>query len=60
MEGVEGGQASEGAESHFVLGVQWHPERSMDISATSRAIFKRFASEAAGWKPRAIHTSVAV
>jgi putative glutamine amidotransferase len=60
VEGVEGGQALEGAESHFVLGVQWHPERSMDISPTSRAIFKRFVSEAAGWKPRVIHTSVAV
>jgi len=60
VEGVEGGQASEGAESHFVLGVQWHPERSTDISPTSRAIFRRFVSEAARWTPRAIHTSVAV
>lgn len=32
---------------HFVLGVQWHPERSYDISATSRALFDRFVQEAA-------------
>ena len=25
--------------SHFLLGVQWHPERSYDISAASRALF---------------------
>ncbi len=33
----------------FVLGVQWHPERSYDISAASREIFRRFVSEAAYW-----------
>jgi putative glutamine amidotransferase len=60
VEAVEGGQASEGAESHFVLGLQWHPERSTGISPTSRAIFSSFVSEAARWTPRAIHTSVAV
>ena len=59
IEAVEGGQATEGSDAHFVLGVQWHPERSVDISATSRAIFDRFVSEAAAWTPRAIHTSVA-
>ncbi|HEY5329879.1 MAG TPA: gamma-glutamyl-gamma-aminobutyrate hydrolase family protein [Acidobacteriaceae bacterium] len=32
---------------HFVLGVQWHPERSFDISPASRAIFARFIQEAA-------------
>jgi putative glutamine amidotransferase len=60
VEGVEGGQASAGAGSHFVLGLQWHPERSTDLSPTSRAIFKRFVSESARWTPRAIHISVAV
>lgn len=59
IEAVEGGQASEGATAHFVLGVQWHPERSYDISATSRTIFRRFAAEVADWVPRAIHTSIA-
>jgi len=59
IEAVEGGQASEGATSHFVLGVQWHPERSYAISAASRAIFARFVAEAAAWVPRAVRTSVA-
>ena len=58
IEAVEGGQATEGAE-HFVLAVQWHPERSYDNSAASRAIFGRFIEEAAAWIPRAIRTSVA-
>jgi putative glutamine amidotransferase len=59
IEAVEGGQASEGAASHFVLGVQWHPERSYDISSSSRAIFNRFIAQAEAWTPRPIHTSVA-
>ena len=58
VEAVEGGQAAEGAD-HFVLGVQWHPERSYDSSAASKAIFDRFVAEAASWSPRTIHTSVA-
>jgi putative glutamine amidotransferase len=59
IEAVEGGQSPDDANAHFVLGVQWHPERSYDISPTSKAIFDRFVEEAAAWKPRAIHTSVA-
>jgi putative glutamine amidotransferase len=59
IEAVEGGQATEGATAHFVLGLQWHPERSYDISPTSRAIFNRFIAEATAWVPRPIHTSVA-
>jgi putative glutamine amidotransferase len=59
VEAVEGGQTSEGSSAHFVLGLQWHPERSVDISPTSRAIFERFVTEAASWTPRPIHTSVA-
>src|SRR5580698_843634 len=59
IEAVEGGQATEGATAHFVLGVQWHPERSYDISPTSRALFNRFIAEATAWVPRPIHTSVA-
>lgn len=30
----------------FVLGVQWHPERSYEISAASRALFERLVAEA--------------
>jgi putative glutamine amidotransferase len=59
IEAVEGGQATEGADIHFVIGVQWHPERSYDISPTSQALFRRFIAEAAAWTPRPIHTSVA-
>jgi putative glutamine amidotransferase len=58
IEAVEGGQATEGTGIHFVVGVQWHPERSYDISATSQALFQRFVAEASVWTPRPIHTSV--
>ena len=57
--GQGGGQGTEDANAHFVLGVQWHPERSYDSSPTSKAIFDRFVAEAAIWKPRPVHTSVA-
>lgn len=30
----------------WMLGVQWHPERSFEISATSRALFGRLVAEA--------------
>jgi putative glutamine amidotransferase len=59
VEAVEGGQATEGATAHFVLGVQWHPERSYDLSPSSRALFDRFIAESKAWQPRAVHTSVA-
>lgn len=58
IEAVEGGQDPHNPNAHFVLAVQWHPERSTGISAASRAIFDRFLREAATWKPRPIHTSV--
>lgn len=38
--------------SQFVLGVQWHPERGFDADAFSRAIFRRFISEAAQYTPK--------
>jgi putative glutamine amidotransferase len=40
---VEQSQAAH--RGQFVLGVQWHPERSFDISATSRALFARLVAE---------------
>ncbi len=46
VEAVEAEQSSSDA-PHFVLGVQWHPERSYDISPASRALFDRFVQEAA-------------
>jgi putative glutamine amidotransferase len=60
IEAVEGGQASsEGMGGHFCVGVQWHPERSFDTSASSRALFSRLVAEAAAWAPRSATTSAA-
>jgi putative glutamine amidotransferase len=58
IEAVEGGQDATNPNAHFVLGIQWHPERSYDISPASKALFERFIAEAAAWTPRPIHTSV--
>ena len=38
---------------HFVVGVQWHPERTYTASAFSRAIFSAFVRAASEWQPRA-------
>jgi putative glutamine amidotransferase len=69
VEAIEGGQAGPAGMSgtlatdrvrpaHFVLGVQWHPERTTSTSASSRAIFARFVEDAASWSPRPVLTSV--
>jgi putative glutamine amidotransferase len=57
VEAIEGPQRP--GERHFVLGIQWHPERTTSSSATSRALFARFIHEAASWTPRAVTVSVA-
>lgn len=44
---------------HFVLAVQWHPERTYMVSAFSRAIFAVFVHAAESWHPRRIEESVA-
>jgi putative glutamine amidotransferase len=44
----------------FVVGVQWHPERTYTHSAFSRAIFSAFIQAATAWHPRRIEASVAV
>jgi putative glutamine amidotransferase len=44
---------------HFVVGVQWHPERTYASSAFSRAIFGAFVREAAEWRPQPVRESVA-
>ena len=36
---------------HFVVGVQWHPERTYAESAFSRAIFREFVRAASVWQP---------
>jgi putative glutamine amidotransferase len=43
---------------HFVMGVQWHPERTYTHSALSRAIFAAFVQAAGAWQPRRIEESV--
>jgi putative glutamine amidotransferase len=48
IEAVEGT-----APEHFVLAVQWHPERSVDDDDASRAIFLVLIGAANHWKQRA-------
>ncbi len=36
----------------FVVGVQWHPERTFETSATSRALFSRLTAGASAWLER--------
>ena len=43
---------------HFVVGVQWHPERTYASSGFSRAIFAAFVHEAESWQPLAARESV--
>jgi putative glutamine amidotransferase len=57
VDGVIEGVELESAE-HFVLGVQWHPERTYTSSKFSRAIFARFVAAASGWEPRPVVESV--
>jgi len=53
IEAIEGDPSFESGDTEaakkpwFLLGVQWHPERSTEISATSRALFQRLVHEAA-------------
>lgn len=53
VEAIEGEK-----QDHFILGLQWHPERSVDQSAASRAIFQNFVNACASWKPRLITESL--
>ena len=43
---------------HFVIGVQWHPERTFAQSAVSRAIFAEFIRNASEWRAPAIGEQV--
>lgn len=45
--------------THFVIGVQWHPERTYEHSGFSRGLFAAFARAAESWVPRRIQESVA-
>jgi putative glutamine amidotransferase len=46
------------AADHFVVGVQWHPERTYTQSEVSRAIFAEFVEAAKAWKAPAVEGSV--
>lgn len=43
----------------FVVAVQWHPERSFDFDAASKALFAAFVEAASEWNPPRIQESVA-
>jgi len=47
-------------EDHFVLAVQWHPERSYDASIVSRRLFRAFVNAAAIWHARLPFESLAL
>jgi putative glutamine amidotransferase len=50
VEAVEGPGVPNG--TAFVVGVQWHPERTFDSSPLSRELFRAFVEAAASWKPQ--------
>jgi putative glutamine amidotransferase len=43
----------------FVVGVQWHPERTYTVSPFSRAIFAAFVQAASLWQPPRVEASIA-
>ena len=43
---------------HYVVAVQWHPERTYVTSAFSRALFAAFIHAAETWQPRRVEESV--
>jgi putative glutamine amidotransferase len=45
---------------HWVVAVQWHPERTFTTSPLSRALFAAFIHAAEAWQPRRIEESVAL
>lgn len=52
-------EALEGtSQDHFVLAVQWHPERTFEADEPSKAIFREFVKAAREWKPREVSESV--
>ena len=46
-------EALEGAApDHFVLAVQWHPERTVENDEASRALFRALVEAARAWRER--------
>ncbi len=52
-------EAAEGHGDHFLIGVQWHPERTLEECRSAQCLFQAFVDAAAEWEPRMIHESVA-
>jgi putative glutamine amidotransferase len=53
-------EALEGTEDgHFVVAVQWHPERSFDASEASRHLFRAFANAALAYRADAAAEPIA-
>ena len=50
VEALEATEAT--SRAPFVLGVQWHPERTYSSSPLSRELFRAFVEAAAAWKPQ--------
>ncbi len=50
VEALEATETASGAP--FVLGVQWHPERTYASSPLSRELFRAFVEAATAWKPQ--------
>jgi putative glutamine amidotransferase len=48
------------APDHFVVGVQWHPERTYTQSGFSRAIFSAFVQAAEKWQAPQIESANSV
>jgi len=48
---IEAVEWAPGTQKQWMIGVQWHPERSYEISAASRALFDRLVAEAAKFLP---------
>jgi len=52
-------EALEGtAPDHFVMAVQWHPERTYEKDDASKIIFREFVKAARAWKPREVSESI--
>lgn len=52
-------EAAEAHGDHFVVGVQWHPERVFQENRSAQGLFQAFVDAAQVWEPRMIRESVA-
>jgi putative glutamine amidotransferase len=52
-------EAAEGHSDHFLVGVQWHPERMFSENRSAQCLFQAFVDAAQIWEPRMIRESVA-